>query len=84
VPDCVVLIPAAALQLSLGPRVPLLFLAAALFIVGSPFAVGVTFLPAMVQVGSWLLLEVAWILWLATRPAAAFVHTDPKSPMAAA
>lgn len=84
VPDYIVLIPAAAIQLSLGPRVPALFLSAALFVVGSPFSVGVAFLPSVVQVGSWLLLEVGWILWLATRPAAAFVPADPKPAMAAA
>ncbi|MGH7763852.1 MAG: glycosyltransferase family 87 protein, partial [Candidatus Dormibacteraceae bacterium] len=50
VPDFIVLIPAAAFQLSLGPRLPALFLALALFVVGSPFVVGVTFLPAHVQV----------------------------------
>jgi hypothetical protein len=84
VPDYVVLIPAAAFQLSLGPRRPALLLAAALFVVGSPFAVGVTFVPPVVQVGSWLLLETGWLLWLASRPANSFVPVDSLPAMAAA
>lgn len=84
VPDYVVLVAAAALQLSLGPRFPAVFLAAALFVIGSPFAVGVTFLPAVVQVGSWLLLEVGWLLWLASRPAASFTHAGSQPVVAAA
>ncbi|MGA7912228.1 MAG: glycosyltransferase family 87 protein [Candidatus Dormiibacterota bacterium] len=84
VPDYVVLIPAAAFQLSLGPRSPALLLAAALFVVGSPFAVGVTFMPSVVQVGSWLVLETGWLLWLASRPADAFVPVDSLPAVAAA
>jgi hypothetical protein len=80
VPDYVVLIPAAALQLGLGPRRPALLLATALFVVGSPFAVGVTFIPAVVQVRSWLVLEIGWLLWLASRPATSIIPADPCRP----
>lgn len=72
VPDFVVLIPAAAFQLSLGPRPWNLLPAAGLFIAGSPLVTGVTYITAAVQVGAWLVLEVAWLLWLATRPRVAF------------
>ncbi|HYM96439.1 MAG TPA: glycosyltransferase family 87 protein [Candidatus Sulfotelmatobacter sp.] len=69
VADYVVLVPAAALQLSREPRLPATLLACALFVVGSPLLVGATFVPSVIQVGSWLALEVAWLLWLASRPA---------------
>ncbi len=77
--DYVVLVPAAAFQLSLGPRVPALAIAIALFAVGSPFVVGTTFVPALVQVGSWLVLEIIWLLWLASRPSTAFTQEGSTS-----
>jgi hypothetical protein len=66
--DYVVLILAAMIQLSLGPRIPATILAAGVLLVGSPLLVGATFVPAIVQVGSWLALEIAWLVWLASRP----------------
>jgi hypothetical protein len=68
VPDYVVLIPAAVLHSSLGPRGWALLPAAGVFVAGSPLVTGVTYLPAAVQVGVWLVVEVAWLVWLATRP----------------
>jgi len=45
---------------------------AAFFIVGSPLLVGTTFVPPLVQISSWLVLLIAWLAWMATRPAAYF------------
>jgi hypothetical protein len=68
VADYVALVPAAAIQLNLGPRTSALAPAVALFVVGSPVLVGATFVPAVVQVTTWLVLEIVWLIWLATRP----------------
>jgi hypothetical protein len=65
--DFVVLILAALMQLSLGPRLPALAVASAVFVVESPLFAGAPFMPAWLQVGSWLALEILWVLWLATR-----------------
>lgn len=79
--DFMVLVLAAILQLSLGPRVPALVVAAATFVVGSPLVAGAPLIPAAVQVGSWLALEILWLVWLVSRPQ---VYFEPSRPAPAA
>jgi hypothetical protein len=90
--DFVVMILAALIQLSLGPKVPANVFAVGVFLAGTPFMVGSTFVPNILQVSAWLALEVAWLVWLgwqASRPewqrpqrCRAAAHDQPAQGMA--
>ena len=85
VQDYTILILAVLVQLSLGPRRPAMTWLAAFFIVGSPLLVGTTFVPAFVQISSWIVLLIAWLAWMATRPAAYFGASEGiQAPVPAA
>ena len=62
--DYVLVALAAAAQLSLGPRKVAILLAASLYVVGSPFLQGVTYVPGLIQVASWQVLGIIWLGWL--------------------
>jgi hypothetical protein len=85
VQDYAILILAVLVQLSLGPRRPAMTWLAAFFIVGSPLLVGTTFVPAFVQISSWIILLMAWLAWLATRPPTYFGASErTQAPVPAA
>jgi hypothetical protein len=77
--DYVVLILAAILQLSLGPRLPALVITAAVIVVESPLLAGAPLVPPALQVGSWLALEILWLLWLVSRPQVYFERVQEST-----